>query len=75
MHKKRLFLIGYQKHVLNYTIYVLLSTIIAKENKEVIQNEINTGDLDHCLDLIIPVLLEEISGNTEIQNSLIFINK
>lgn len=46
--------------MLNYTIFVLLDAIINKEKKN--EDEICSGDLDYCLDLVIPHLIEEISG-------------
>ena len=49
---------------MNYTIYTLLHTLLGKnEKKDATQlSPVKNGDLDHAIDIIIPTLLEEISG-------------
>lgn len=49
--------LGYQKHVRNYTIFTLL--------KHIEKMGVQSGDLDYCIELIVPSLLEEVSGDLQ----------
>jgi hypothetical protein len=45
--------------VLNYTVFILLSA--AFEKQEIYE----CGDLDYILDLLLPILMEEITGKNK----------
>jgi len=53
---------GYQKHILNYTLYFLLHNLIVGKDSEEARPNFEIGSLDYCLESILPIFTEEILG-------------
>ena len=54
-------MLGYQKHIKNFTIHYLLKNLIEPKDGNPIEN----GSLDYCLATILPLINEEIFGGIQ----------
>ena len=56
---------GYQKHILNFTVYLLLKNMIHHEQKGKEYPLAKPGSLDQCLPVVLPLLYDELIGELE----------